>query len=242
MRLTTLVSRAAMLGILAASTLSFVAPHAGTAAAAATTHIRVLHAVSDAPAVDVYLDGQRAVRGLAYPSETGYLTVPAGKHHVQVFASGTKYTMMGGVIDAAGVSFGANAYYTVAAIGTLKTIKAAVLKTAPASAVLKTKALVRFVHLAANTPAVDIEAKSAGILFANVAFPNASMDHAVPAGVYTLIVHPAGSKAVVLTVRGVKLAAGHVYTVYAIGTLKGKGMMSLSARLSDTTPMMMAGM
>lgn len=56
-------------------------------AQSATGRVRIMHASPDAPAVDVYVDGTKAVAGLAYPHNTGYLTVPAGTRQVKVLAS-----------------------------------------------------------------------------------------------------------------------------------------------------------
>ena len=207
--------------------------------AAGNAYVRVFHASPDAPAVAVYVDGAKAVKTLSYPSFTGFLKVPAGSHHVQVFPASATYTAKGGVINAT-LPLTSGTYYTVAAIGTLKTLAAKVFTTS--TMVNKTKATVGFVHFAPGAPAVDIEAKGAGIVFKNTAFSNlAAKPIEVAAGSYTLIVHPAGAdKTVVLTVPGVAFKAGHSYTVAAIGLLKGMGAMKLSATVLDNTPMMSA--
>jgi hypothetical protein len=209
--------------------------------AAGNTYVRVLHASPDAPAVEIFVDGKEAVKSLSFPKETAYVTLPAGSHHLQVFPAGAAYSAMGGVINAT-VPFKANTYYTVAAIGKLKTIKAAVFSI-PAM-MNSAKAEVWFAHLSPNAPAVDIEAKGAGIVFKNVKFPNRSaMPIVVPGGSYTLIVHPAGKDTTnVLTVPGVKFQADHVYTVYAIGMLGGMGSQKLTAIVSDDTPMAQSSM
>ena len=83
--------------------------------------------------------------------------------------------------------FKANLYYTVAAVGQLKSISAKVFSL-PAG-MNSTKATVRFIHLSPNAPAVDIEAKGAGLIFKDVSFPNRAMAPVtVPTGTYTLLV------------------------------------------------------
>ncbi len=204
--------------------------------AAANAYVRVLHASPDAPAVEVFVDGAKAVRSLSFPKVTPFLSVPAGSHHLQVFPAGAAYSAMGGVINVT-VPFKANIYYTVAAVGQLKSISAKVFSL-PAG-MNSAKATVRFIHLAPNAPAVDIEAKGAGLIFKDVSFPNRAMAPVtVPTGTYTLLVHPAGADTTtVLMVSGVQFKADHDYTVVAVGLLKGMGAEKLSAVVLDDDPM-----
>src|SRR3712207_9266002 len=50
--------------------------------------VRVIHASPDAPAVDVFVDGQAALRNVAFPAVSDYLEVPAGAHRVAVAPAG----------------------------------------------------------------------------------------------------------------------------------------------------------
>lgn len=51
-------------------------------------NIRVIHASPDAPAVDVYVDGSRAVANLAFAQASGFLSVPAGTRKVAIRPAG----------------------------------------------------------------------------------------------------------------------------------------------------------
>jgi len=48
----------------------------------------VLHASPDAPAVDVYVDGTKAITDLAFGSIADYTPVTAGNHAIRVCATG----------------------------------------------------------------------------------------------------------------------------------------------------------
>jgi hypothetical protein len=76
---------------------------------------------------------------------------------------------------------------------------------------------VRFVHLSPNAPAVDVTLPDGKKLFSNISFKERSNYISVAPGTYTLQVRPAGSDQVVLSVPGVRLAPGTIYTVYAVG-------------------------
>ena len=50
--------------------------------------VRVAHLSPDAPAVDVLVNGQRAITGLAFKEVTHYIPLPAAKVRVQVVPAG----------------------------------------------------------------------------------------------------------------------------------------------------------
>lgn len=54
------------------------------------SNVRLIHNVSGAPNVDVYLDGKAIALQLAYKETTSYLEVNSGKHEVSVYVAGTR--------------------------------------------------------------------------------------------------------------------------------------------------------
>ncbi|HEV2128528.1 MAG TPA: DUF4397 domain-containing protein, partial [Thermomicrobiales bacterium] len=52
--------------------------------------VNVVHTSPDTPAVDVYLDGEQALTGLAFGEYSGWLALPAGEHQIQVTAEGAE--------------------------------------------------------------------------------------------------------------------------------------------------------
>lgn len=53
------------------------------------SYVRVVHLSPDAPAVDVYANGNAVVNDAAFPGGTGYLTVPTGDYTFEVAPAGT---------------------------------------------------------------------------------------------------------------------------------------------------------
>lgn len=196
-----------------------------TAPTPQNARVMAVHASPDAPAVDLLVDGTVAGSGLAFPNDTGYLTVAAGTRNVRVNVAGTTTT----VIDA-NLPVPANANLSVFAVDSVATISAIVLTddlTAPASG----KAHVRFVHLSPDAPAVDVAVTGGPILFANQSFKGFTPFTPVDAGTYDLEVRAAGTGTVVLSVPGVALAAGRIYTVWARGFAGGSGAQALGAQI-----------
>ncbi|MGI8747405.1 MAG: DUF4397 domain-containing protein, partial [Deinococcus sp.] len=133
-----------------------------------TAYVRVVHGVSDAPAVDVYVDGMRTVAGAAFKAVTPYGNVPAGSHKVMITAAGNK----GAVVFSGTVNLTAGTYYTVAAVGYLKSLKAKVFSTTRMN-MNKAKAEVNVYHLAPDAPRVQalaVDMNNAPILPGGVSY------------------------------------------------------------------------
>ena len=178
--------------------------------------IRVVHASPDAPAVDVYANGNKVLSNVSFFAASDYLSVPAGSYQLQVVVAG-ETDLSKAVIDAT-ADLAAGKDYTVAAANVVASIEPLVLadnNAAPAAG----KAHVRFVHASPDAPAVDIRVKGGPVLFSNIAFKGTGDYTPVDAGTYDLEVTPAGSNTVVKSILGVKLDAGTVYTAWATGLL-----------------------
>ncbi len=186
-----------------------------SAAAASDARLRVLHASPDAPAVDVYADGNKVLGDVSFGTISDYLSVPAGDHHIQVFAAGTT---TGAVIDAT-VTLQAGTSYTVAATNALASIEAQVIVDDPSPA--SGTAQLRAVHLSADAPAVDVAPRGSAVADAvvtNLAYPDATGYLSLPSGSYDLDVRLTGTTTVALELPTLDLAAGTSYSAFVIGS------------------------
>jgi hypothetical protein len=180
------------------------------------SYIRVFHASPNAPAVDVYANGNLLVKDLSYKEVSQYLPVPAGTYNIKVYPSGN---MMNPVIST-NVSIPENSVFNVAAIGTLPNISLYPIPE-PLMGEKFGRPCVRFVHLSPNAPAVDIRLADGTMVFNNVSYKGITDYACVPAGTYNLKVNIAGTGNTVLTVPNVRLDSNTYYTIYAVG-LAGK--------------------
>ncbi|RKD35248.1 DUF4397 domain-containing protein [Lacrimispora algidixylanolytica] len=178
--------------------------------------IRILHASPDAPAVDVYANGNIIAEGLTYKQLTNYLPIIPGNYQIQVYPTGTNTDP---VIDTT-VMIPQNSAFTIAAVGRLSDISLLPIPEAYMPHMLigmSDNSYVRFVHLSPNAPAVDITLPNGTKLFENVSYQQFSDYIAVNSGNYTLQVRPTGSDQVVLTIPNVNLMPGVIYSIYAVG-------------------------
>lgn len=174
--------------------------------------VRVLHAVPDAPNVDVYVNDEIMTRNLGFGDYTPYVSLPAAQYHIAIYPAGSKDSpVLNNSLEVRN-----NSATTVAAVGTLDTIS---LLGIPDSTMPITtgEAMVRFSHLSPNAPAVDITLPDGTVLFDDVSFKELTSYIGVPPMNYTLQVRLAGTPDVVLTVPNVRVEPNKRYTVYAIG-------------------------
>lgn len=198
---------------------------------AAQAQVMVVHASPNAPAVDVRVNNAVALTNVAFPSNSMYLPVNSGSTNIKVSPTGT----MTYVIDG-NVTLQPNMNYSVFAVDSVNKIKPAVVMdnlTAPAAG----KAHVRFFHFSPNAPAVDIAVVGGPVVFSNRTF-NDQANNAAPsaftpldAGTYNLEVRLAGTTTRVLSLPGVVLTAGKIYTVFAKGFAGGTGAQALGAQV-----------
>lgn len=175
-------------------------------------YIRVLHAVPDAPNVDVYANDTLIASNLAYGDYTDYMPVNVGPNEIALFVTETgDIPVISNVLNVP-----KNSVYTVAAIGTLNNIGflAIIDANMPSD---PDNALVRFAHLSPNAPAVDITLPDGTVLFQNVSYKQLTPYIAVDPMNYTLQVRLAGTSTVVLTIPNVNISTNEFYTIYAIG-------------------------
>lgn len=193
--------------------------------------VMFVHASPDAPAVDIRLGLLPAARDLAFGENSPYRFTLSGTRPVRVNVAGTSTT----VIEARPV-LRRNTFYTVFAANRVANLEPVVLVddlTSPAAG----NAHVRFVHLSPDAPAVDIAVANGGpVLFPNVSFKGSTAFTPVPGGTYDLEVRVAGTNTVALSLPGVRLEAGRIYTVFAKGLLSGSGTQALGAGLIVNWP------
>jgi Domain of unknown function (DUF4397) len=178
----------------------------------------IIHASPDAPGVNISLDGAvvTTLGTLEFTKSTAYTSLPASKD-IKV---GVRLPAATTDVSTASIKLGKDSSYTVLAINKAATLGFLLfndteLLKAPAAG----KAKVRFIHASPDAPGVDITAKgSTAKIFDNAKFKD-SQTIETAAGTLDLDVKVAGTQTVALSLTGVKLDAGKIYTVFARGLL-----------------------
>jgi len=208
--------------------------------------VAIVHASPDAPAVDVYLNGEIAVTALAPNSATPFVELPAGDYLVQVVPTGG--TVDQAVITVDPLTIEATRAYEVVALGNVAEITAAVFDVTtyavPASGGNLPQSRVRVVHAVPGGPNVnvaliadDVAARAARAL----PFGEAGDYLEAPAGTYRVSVTAEDGTAI-LDVPAFDVPADSVVSVYVVanpdGTVGLLPVVTAASRLPapDATP------
>ena len=176
--------------------------------------VRISHASPDAPAVDIWVNGEVAVFDLAFGEGTDVISLPGGSYDVAVTPAGSTDLEADAVISATLDLVGGEGY-DVVATGNLDSIGAQVYPL-DLTALDEGTSRIRFVHASPDAPAVDI-LLNGSVAIEGLEFPNASVFLEVPAGSYDVQVAVSETGDIAIDAPGVALEAGTVYTVMAIG-------------------------
>ncbi len=188
--------------------------------------LRVVHAVADAPAVDVFLDGSMtpAVDMLAFKQVTGFLNVPEGDHTVTVAADADNSVV---VIDAAEVTLEQGMSYSAYAVGSLTDSDISPLVVMESPRRIATAAKLNIAHTSYSAGNVDIyltatdDISDATPALSDVPFMATSGALSITAGDYVVSVTPHDSKTVAIGPLPVSLMAGGIYSVAAVDNMGG---------------------
>jgi hypothetical protein len=204
-----------ILGLALVMAIALAAP--ALAQGAPEAQVRVAHLSSDAPNVDVSVNGEpvAALQNVPYGTISPYLPLPAGTQQVTVYPAGDRSQP---VIDTP-VDLTTGGAYTIGAVGLVSdgSLRAQVYQddlTPPAQGNSK----LRVVHASPDAGPVDVVPAGGAPLVSGLQFPNASPYAQVPAGTYTLNVNAAGTDTTAISVPNATVASGGVYSAFAVGT------------------------
>lgn len=205
----------------------------GCGDSASPAYLRVFHASPDAPNVDIAVDGVTVLKNVAYKTASDYLAISAGKHTINVYATGTTTNP----VLSGSVTLAKKSYTTVAAVNFVAHLQVEVItddNTPPTTGNIK----LRLIHAAPAAPSVDIYVTAPGAdlstatpNFTNVPFFTVSSYISAPAGSYQVRITPTGTKTVVIDTGTVTLNAGQIRTGVALDDPKSEGPFPFTAIL-----------
>ena len=190
--------------------------------------IRVVHGISDAPAVDVIANNEVVlVDGIQFPRTTDYVSVAAGDYLIDVVADSDNSVV---AIDDAELTLEVGMSYTAIANNVLSAPELDVLVDLPRS--VATEAKVRIVHASPSAGNVDIYVTADGEIdavdpaFADIAYETGDLVEtgyvSLAEGDYVVTVTPTGTKTVAIETGVLTLENGEIYTAIALdGAMEG---------------------
>ena len=175
--------------------------------------VAIYHAAPDAPGLDILVDNNRInTKPFSYSEYSGYLNFNPGSRNLKFNSANAASALIDTIFNLAD-----GKAYSVFVINRLSSLEMLVVKDSsavPASG----KAMVRFVHLSPDAPAVDVSVSGENsALFANASFKNITEFKAVDAKTYSFQLKQAGSDDILVSAGDVVIRAGGYYTILTRG-------------------------
>lgn len=178
--------------------------------------IRVLHAVPNAPNVDVYANGNLIVSNIAFSSISDYLNLSPGTYELQLYKAGfyDKPLLTQNVL----LEPSANYTVCVVTLGNLYLfrLRDATIATSPDSAYL------RFMNLSQSSPLLNLTLPNGTQLFPSVEYLETTGYYTTSPGIYNFKVEISGGTIVSKNIKNLSLDGGKLYTIYVLGIFNGK--------------------
>jgi hypothetical protein len=184
------------------------------ASAQSPSFVRVIHASPDVGTADVFVDGAKLLSSFQFGAVTGYVSVPAGPHKVQIALVGKG---IGGSVITETLAVSPGVAYTVAAVGTQVTGLA--LKVFIDNNLLSPgTAKFRTYQLSPDGGSITIASGGKAVV-SGLSYQVASNYLAIPKGGYTFeVTSPTNNTTLPLTAT---LNANTVTSVFVVGLFNG---------------------
>lgn len=197
-----------------------------------TVRFMFVHAMPDGPSVDVYAQGELVAPGVAYPGNSGYVSVTKKEdeeYFIEVKSTAGGQPLLSGN-NPAWSNGKVYAMYSYGLVGNSSIGRELIEDnfTQPAAG----KASVRFIHLASDAPAVDFLVGGT-VLYTNREYLGEHILSGftgftdVNAGTYDLRMNLAGTAVTAALLSNFVLQGGKSYTVFAKGLTSGSSAQAL---------------
>lgn len=185
--------------------------------------LRVGHFSPDAPAVDIYVDGEVVAEAYEFREVTAFMPVGAGSHSIALAPAGGSVDDAVLTVDAV---IEADTNVTIAAIGNLDNISSTTF-TEDFNAIPEGQARITLLHTIEGESGVDLYG-SGILLIQNLQYPGGERDGAftrdIPAGRYNFDVTVAeNASAVIREANGVEVSSGDTLLLVALGPQSNEG-------------------
>lgn len=174
-------------------------------------YVSIYHAAPNAPAFDISVDGRIINNNpFEYTAYSGYLNFFTGNREITFRSMNADNALIDTTFN-----FEDGKAYSLFAINRLSNIEA-LLVADSAAAPAEGKAMVRFINLAPDAPALDLTAESTPV-FTGKQFKDATQFTEIDANTYTFEVKNAGGTEAMLSARDVDILPGRFYTIITRG-------------------------
>lgn len=180
------------------------------------SYFRILNAIADAPALDVYANEMLIASNLKYGEFSRYMKFMPGNYTVTVYPSGNQTR----AIIETNITIDRNLAYTGALSGELSDVANLSIYMIPEAKEtndMGRMAAVKFIDLSPVGPPLTLMSDDGTILFSGIEYGDVTNNVALPAGTYTLHIRAIDSDRNILTAPNIDFAPRMYYTLFIIG-------------------------
>lgn len=178
--------------------------------------IRFLNATTDAPNLDVNINSFRIFRNLPYKQVSNYLSLPAGKHHIDIYPADNQVSS----ILNKRIELEPGKIYTMPIIGAED--KYRLISFEDQLNVPKGETKFRFIHLAQDSPQMDLAVVKGDVVFPKISFKAATRYLGLTPMSVDLELRKTGTKEVLMPLHNLQFKENEVYSIIAAGLQQGE--------------------
>ena len=181
------------------------------------TCVRILHAVPNAPNVDIYLNGSLIASNLAFGKISKYMQISPGEYEFQLYPTGTYDKPL----LSQNIQLISNSNYTVSIVTLANNLFLFRLKddNVPSS---KSQSLLRFINLSSNAPLLSLALPNGVTLFNEAEYLETTGYYQLSPGIYNFEILLGSSQITTKYINNITLDGGKFYTIYIIGLFNDK--------------------
>ena len=181
------------------------------------TNVRIIHAVPNAPNIDVYVNGSLLINNLSFSKISKYLTLTSNEYEFQIFISGTYDKPL----LTQTIPLIANANYTISVVTLADNLFLFRLKDSniPFN---KSQTFLRFINLSSNAPLLSLSLPNGISLFNEAEYLETTGYYQLSSGIYNFEVILGSADIAKKYIKNLTLNNGKFYTIYIIGLFNGK--------------------
>lgn len=181
------------------------------------TSVRILHAVPNAPNVDIYLNGSLIASNLAFGKISEYMQISPGEYEFRLYPTGTYDKPL----LSQNIQLISNSNYTVSIVTLANNLFLFRLKddNVPSS---KSQSLLRFINLSSNAPLLSLALPNGVTLFNEAEYLETTGYYQLSPGIYNFEILLGSSQITTKYINNITLDGGKFYTIYIIGLFNDK--------------------
>ncbi|SDY90296.1 protein of unknown function [Evansella caseinilytica] len=186
--------------------------------AASTANIRIFHASTDAPNLDVYFDKEQMFSEVVFKEMSPYQTVSDGGYKMKLFPEGADPAKDKPLLTKK-LKLKADRSYTMAVIGEQSRFDILLITDGEDSQT--ERAGIRFIHLSPDLPAVDVFADKEE-LYSKLAYKKTGDYIKVEQKTVNIQFREGNQSNAIYEIPNLELLSGNSYTVFILGLLSGE--------------------